>query len=116
MFKKLNIKWAGTQHGFGRADANDGEAEAGAEAAAGDGLRRTRRPRAATRNISELLADAEDSFGEEGLEAEPEPDSEQGAPLPSTGRSVQVEKSADRMVATCNMLCRYLLEGVGKRA
>ncbi|BDA42391.1 probable lysine-specific demethylase JMJ703 at N-terminal half [Coccomyxa sp. Obi] len=58
-------------------DVDGGEAEAGLEASAGDGLRRTRRPRAATRNISELLADAEDSFGEEELEVEPEPDSEQ---------------------------------------
>ncbi len=60
------------------ADAEGADGDAGAEAPAGDGVRRTRRPRAATRNISELLADAEDSFGEEE-EPEPEPDSEQGA-------------------------------------
>lgn len=62
------------------ADAEGADGEANAEAPAGEGLRRTRRPRAATRNISELLADAEDSFGEEE-EPEPEPDSEQGALL-----------------------------------
>lgn len=101
-----------SQRGFGRADADDDNAEAGAEASAGDGLRRTRRPRAATRNISELLADAEDSFGEEDLEAEPEPDSEQGVSLSLTLDGLftnpwmacpQTHESAHFGATMCNM-------------
>lgn len=61
------------------AEVNGGEAEGAAEAAGGDGLRRTRRPRAATRNIADLLADAEGT-DEDEEPAEPELDSEQGGP------------------------------------